>query len=42
MQKIYDARRRRTSVPVLMHWQFEMYNYGFERFRQDAREVPDG
>jgi predicted TIM-barrel fold metal-dependent hydrolase len=31
MQKIYRLAEAR-HVPVLMHWQFEMYNYGFERF----------
>jgi predicted TIM-barrel fold metal-dependent hydrolase len=33
MQKLYrlaDARH----VPVLMHWQSDMYNYGFERFHK--------
>jgi len=33
MQKIY-ALARAHDVPVLMHWQFEMYNYGFERFHK--------
>ncbi|HEY3158900.1 MAG TPA: amidohydrolase family protein [Vicinamibacterales bacterium] len=31
MQRIY-ALARAYDVPVLMHWQFKMYNYGFERF----------
>jgi predicted TIM-barrel fold metal-dependent hydrolase len=31
MEKIYELARA-YKVPVLMHWQFEMYNYGFERF----------
>lgn len=31
MQKIYHLARE-YNVPVLMHWQFDMYNYGFERF----------
>jgi len=31
MQKIYELAQAHR-VPVLMHWQFEMYNYGFERF----------
>jgi predicted TIM-barrel fold metal-dependent hydrolase len=31
MQRIYRLAEARR-VPVLMHWQFEMYNYGFERF----------
>ena len=33
MQKIY-ALARAYDVPVLMHWQFGMYNYGFERFHK--------
>jgi len=31
MQKIY-AVAEEHRVPVLMHWQYGMYNYGFERF----------
>ena len=31
MQAIYKLAERRR-VPVLMHWQFGMYNHGFERF----------
>lgn len=31
MQNIY-ALAQDHRVPVLMHWQFQMYNYGFERF----------
>jgi len=31
MQRIYDLAKV-YRVPVLMHWQFEMYNHGFERF----------
>ena len=31
MQEIYALARERR-VPVLMHWQFGMYNDGFERF----------
>ncbi len=33
MQKIY-ALARAYDVPVLMHWQYKMYNYGFERFHK--------
>jgi predicted TIM-barrel fold metal-dependent hydrolase len=33
MQAIY-ALAADHRVPVLMHWQFEMYNYGFERFHR--------
>jgi predicted TIM-barrel fold metal-dependent hydrolase len=31
MQRIYRLAETH-HVPVLMHWQFDMYNYGFERF----------
>jgi Amidohydrolase len=31
MQRIYELAQAH-GVPVLMHWQFKMYNYGFERF----------
>jgi predicted TIM-barrel fold metal-dependent hydrolase len=31
MQRLYELAQD-YRVPVLMHWQFEMYNYGFERF----------
>jgi predicted TIM-barrel fold metal-dependent hydrolase len=31
MQRIYVLAREHR-VPVLMHWQFQMYNFGFERF----------
>ena len=31
MQGIFELAQA-FRVPVLMHWQFEMYNYGFERF----------
>jgi predicted TIM-barrel fold metal-dependent hydrolase len=33
MQRIYELARAHR-VPVLMHWQFETYNYGFERFHK--------
>jgi predicted TIM-barrel fold metal-dependent hydrolase len=33
MERIYSLARDHR-VPVLMHWQFEMYNYGFERFHR--------
>ena len=39
MQKIY-ALAGAYDVPVLMHWQFEMYNYGFERFHQMLEKFP--
>ena len=33
MQKIYQLAEA-YDVPVLMHWQHNMYNYGFERFHK--------
>jgi len=39
MQGIYEIARAHR-VPVLMHWQFEMYNYGFERFHRMLEKYP--
>jgi predicted TIM-barrel fold metal-dependent hydrolase len=39
MQKIY-ALAQEYDVPVLMHWQFKMYNYGFERFHRMLEKFP--
>ena len=39
MQKIYQLAQA-YRVPVLMHWQFEMYNYGFERFDTMLEKYP--
>jgi predicted TIM-barrel fold metal-dependent hydrolase len=39
MQRIY-ALAQAHQVPVLMHWQFEMYNYGFERFHKMLAKYP--
>ena len=39
MQKIY-ALAGAYDVPVLMHWQFKMYNYGFERFHKMLEKCP--
>ena len=39
MQKIYQLAQAHR-VPVLMHWQFEMYNYGFERFHRMLEKYP--
>ena len=39
MQKIYTLARA-YDVPVLMHWQFKMYNYGFERFHKMLEKFP--
>lgn len=39
MQRLYGLARAH-GVPVLMHWQFEMYNYGFERFYKMLEKYP--
>ncbi len=39
MQAIYSLAAEHR-VPVLMHWQFEMYNYGFERFHTMLEKYP--
>jgi predicted TIM-barrel fold metal-dependent hydrolase len=39
MRKIYELARA-YKVPVLMHWQFKMYNYGFERFDKMLEKYP--
>ena len=39
MQRIYALAQARR-VPVLMHWQFQMYNYGFERFHKMLEKYP--
>jgi len=39
MQKIYQLAQDYT-VPVLLHWQFGMYNYGFERFHTMLEKYP--
>ncbi|HET7219055.1 MAG TPA: amidohydrolase family protein [Vicinamibacterales bacterium] len=39
MQRIYELAQE-YRVPVLMHWQFEMYNYGFERFHEMLEKYP--
>ena len=39
MQRIYELARRR-KVPVLMHWQFQTYNMGFERFHKMLEKYP--
>lgn len=39
MQKIYQLAQAHR-VPVLMHWQFKMYNYGFERFYKMLDKYP--
>jgi predicted TIM-barrel fold metal-dependent hydrolase len=39
MQKIYQLAQA-YNVPVLMHWQHNMYNYGFERFYKMLEKYP--
>jgi predicted TIM-barrel fold metal-dependent hydrolase len=39
MRKVYELAQAHR-VPVLMHWQFEMYNYGFERFHTMLEQYP--
>ena len=39
MQKIYQLAQA-YRVPVLMHWQVDMYNYGFERFDKMLAKYP--
>src|SRR5262249_12918898 len=40
MQQIYVLAGE-YRVPVLMHWQFKMYNYGFERFHTMLERYPN-
>lgn len=39
MQKIYELAQA-YQVPVLMHWQFNMYNRGFDRFHKMLEKYP--
>jgi predicted TIM-barrel fold metal-dependent hydrolase len=39
MQKVYRLAQTH-QVPVLMHWQLRMYNYGFERFYKMLEKYP--
>jgi predicted TIM-barrel fold metal-dependent hydrolase len=39
MQRIFALAQER-NVPVLMHWQFEMYNKGFDRFHRMLEKYP--
>ena len=39
MQRIYEIARAHR-VPVLMHWQFKRFNYGFERFYKMLEKYP--
>jgi predicted TIM-barrel fold metal-dependent hydrolase len=40
MQKVYQLAQAHR-VPVLMHWQFKRYNYGFDRFHRMLEKYPD-
>lgn len=39
MQRIYELAGH-FGVPVLMHWQFGMYNHGFDRFYRMLEKYP--
>lgn len=39
MQKIYKLAQA-YDVPVLMHWEYKVYNYGFERFPKMLSKYP--
>ncbi|CAL1520554.1 amidohydrolase family protein [Chitinophaga sp. MM2321] len=39
MQKIYELAQA-YNVPVLMHWQIHMYNYGLDRFHNMLAKYP--
>lgn len=39
MQKIYELAAA-YDVPLLMHWQYKMYNYGFDRFYKMLEKFP--
>lgn len=39
MQKLYKLAEA-YDVPILMHWQHKMYNYGFERFHKMLEKFP--
>jgi predicted TIM-barrel fold metal-dependent hydrolase len=39
MQRIYQVATE-YRVPILMHWQYGMYNYGFERLPAMLRKYP--
>lgn len=39
MQAIYSLAEA-YDVPVLMHWQYKMFNYGFERFYKILEKFP--
>jgi predicted TIM-barrel fold metal-dependent hydrolase len=39
MQRVYECAQA-NGVPVLMHWQFGMYNHGFDRFHRMLEQYP--
>jgi predicted TIM-barrel fold metal-dependent hydrolase len=39
MEKLYELAAQ-YRVPILMHWQVKMYNYGFERFHKVLEKYP--
>ncbi len=39
MQRLYEVAQAH-GVPILMHWQFGMYNHGFERFGRMLAKYP--
>lgn len=39
MQRIYELAQAHR-VPLLLHWQFNMYNHGFERFYKMLEKYP--
>lgn len=39
MQKIYQLAQE-YDVPILMHWQYEKYNHGFEQFHKMLEKFP--
>jgi predicted TIM-barrel fold metal-dependent hydrolase len=39
MQRFYEVAAE-YRVPVLMHWQYQMYNYGLERFHTMLEKYP--
>jgi predicted TIM-barrel fold metal-dependent hydrolase len=39
MQRIYELGAH-YRAPILMHWQYQMYNYGFERFYKMLEKYP--
>jgi predicted TIM-barrel fold metal-dependent hydrolase len=39
MHRIYELARE-YDVPVLMHWEFKKYNFGFERFHKILEKYP--